>query len=144
MANTQLSDATHIMTFIAINCHNPEIPSADIAESVQTSPSLVRRLMSKLKQANLLHAVQGAAHPTLARPADQISLLDIYLAVLPEHQLLNVDQHTDQACPVGANIPDVLTHYYDEIQTAAEAQMSRITLQNVIDGVSVAQQRKTL
>ncbi|AQW21127.1 transcriptional regulator [Lentilactobacillus curieae] len=141
MANTQLSDATHILAYIALNQDKSEIKSSAIAESINTSPSLIRRMMSKLKNAGLINAVKGAATPSLAKNPGEISLLDVYLAISPDNSLLNVDEKTNSTCPVGSVIPNVLDHYYQEIQSTAEARMAKITLQEVLDDVCVIQKK---
>lgn len=144
MANTQLSDATHILAYIALNQDKSEIKSSSIAESINTSPSLIRRMMSKLKQAGLLNATKGAARPSLTKDPDKISLLDIYLAISPDNKLLNVDEKTNATCPVGSVIPDVLDHYYQEVQSTAEARMAKINLQELLDDVQVIQKKSQL
>ncbi|AVI93881.1 Rrf2 family transcriptional regulator [Oenococcus oeni] len=133
MANTQLSDATHVLVYIALHKNKQSVKSSEIAVSLQTAPSLVRRIMSKLKKAHLLNAVQGSPQPVLAKAAEQITLQEIYLAVSQKRNLLNVDQNTDMLCPIGTAIPKVLDHYYREIQTAAEMKMAEITLQDIIN-----------
>ncbi|WP_283679541.1 Rrf2 family transcriptional regulator [Lentilactobacillus sp. Marseille-Q4993] len=144
MANTKLSDATHILAYIAINENKTEIKSTTIAESINTSPSLVRRMMSSLKKAGLLNAIPGAATPSLAKDPKDISLLDVYFAVSGDQELLNVDEHTNANCPVGSIIPEVLVHYYEEIQNTAEAKMAKINLQEIIDDVSVQQAKQAI
>ena len=144
MANTQLSDATHILAYVALNQDKSVIKSSTIAESINTSPSLIRRMMSKLKRAGLLNAVKGAARPSLAKVPKEISLLDIYLAISPDNKLLNVDEKTNASCPVGSVIPDVLDHYYQEVQNTAEARMAKINLQELLDDVQVSQKKRQL
>ena len=45
---TRLSDAVHILTFIALN-PDCDLTSNKLAESVQTNPAYVRQLMSALR-----------------------------------------------------------------------------------------------
>ena len=49
-------------------------------------------------------SVAGHARPSLSKPADQITLLDIYKAVEGEKPLLHLDTHTNPDCGVGINI----------------------------------------
>ena len=78
--STKLSDTVHVMVLIAIN-KEKSLSSASIAESVHTNPGFVRQLMLKLKKAGLMTSVAGHARPSLSKPADQITLLDVYKAV---------------------------------------------------------------
>lgn len=129
--STKLSDAVHIMAFIAIS-QGSDLSSTAIATSIQTNPAFVRQLMMKLRKAGLMSSVAGRAKPALAKPAKQITLLDIYKAVEGEKPLLHLDTHTNPACGVGVNIQLALQEYYQEIQNAAEERMGEITLQDII------------
>ena len=87
--STKLSDTVHVMVLIAIN-QEKSLSSASIAESVHTNPGFVRQLMLKLKKAELMTSVAGHARPSLSKPADQITLLDIYKAVEGDKPLLHL------------------------------------------------------
>ena len=123
--STKLSDTVHVMVLIAIN-QEKSLSSASIAESVHTNPGFVRQLMLKLKKAGLMTSVAGHARPSLSKPADQITLLDIYKAVEGEKPLLHLDTHTNPDCGVGINIQLSLQEFYNEIQKTAEEKMNMI------------------
>lgn len=129
--STKLSDAVHIMALIAIN-PDSDLSSSAIAASVKTNPAFVRQIMMKLKKAGLMSSVTGHAKPALSRPAEQITLLDIYKAVEGEKPLLHLDTHTNPDCGVGINIQLALQDYYQEVQSAAENRMKEINLQDII------------
>ncbi|BDZ31081.1 Rrf2 family transcriptional regulator [Lactiplantibacillus sp. WILCCON 0030] len=138
MANTQLSDATHIMAYVALHPHE-QLKSEQIAASLNTDPTMVRRLMSKLRKAGLLESTRGIARPKLACDPAKINLRLIYLAVSSHRDFLTVDRDTSQDCPVGSVMPRVMTNYYQEIQNSAEGRMARITLQDVMNDIENAQ-----
>lgn len=128
---TKLSDAAHLLAFLAL--YPEEMISSDrLAESIQTNPSYVRQLMSALRRAGLLTSVKGHPRPALSRPAGEIDLLQIYRAVEGDKPLLHQDTHTNPACGVGVNIQMVLRDCYDEVQSAAEQAMQRITLEDIL------------
>lgn len=129
--STKLSDAVHILAFIAIN-QDFDLSSTAIAKSIHTNPSYVRQLMMKLRTANLMSSITGHAQPTLAKHASQISLLDIYKAVEGDKPLLHLDTHINPECGVGVNIQLALGEYYQDIQKATEKRMQQITLQDII------------
>ena len=130
--STKLSDTVHVMVLIAIN-KEKSLSSASIAESVHTNPGFVRQLMLKLKKAELMTSVAGHARPSLSKPAEQITLLDIYKAVEGDKPLLHLDTHTNPDCGVGINIQLSLQGFYNEIQKNAEEKMNTITLQDIIN-----------
>lgn len=129
---TRLSDAVHILAFIALypDC---DLTSNKLAESVQTNPAYVRQLMSALRKGGLLVSVKGHPRPTLAREPEKITLLDAYRAVEGNKPLLHQDIHTNPACGVGVNIQLVLRDCYDLVQARAEEAMRSITLQEILD-----------
>ena len=130
--STRVSDAVHILAFIALN-RNEALTSQRIAESIRTNPGCVRQLMGSLRRNGIMTSVQGHARPALSRAPADISLLDIYRAVEGGKPLLHLDSHTNPECGVGVNIQLALQDYFDKVQNRAEDEMSRITLQDVLD-----------
>ena len=129
--STKVSDAVHILSFIALNAKE-SLTSQAIAESVKTNPAFVRQMMSSLRNAGLLTSVKGHAKPALSRDAKDISLLDVYRAVEGDKPLLHLDKNINQECTVGVNIQLILQDYYDQVQQAAEAKLRTITLAMII------------
>ncbi len=130
--STKLSDAVHILIFIAVN-PDYDLSSASIAKSLKTNPAFVRQIMMKLKSAGLIESVVGHAKPSLAKSADEITLLDVYRAVEGDKPLLHLDTHVNPECGVGINIQLALQDYYTEIQKSTENHMSQITMRDIID-----------
>lgn len=139
----KLSDAIHILAYVDI-IPDDNISSNDIAESIEANASVVRKLMANLKKAGLLESRVGAANPKLAKPANEITLLDVFKAVETNHDLLHVDPRTNMDCPVGANIQQTLNEAYKKIQKAAEDEMSNLTIQDMIDNIQDLRQEKRL
>lgn len=138
----KLSDAVHILAFVDI-FQDGDLSSKMIASSVESNPSLIRRLMSLLKKAGLLSTQPGTVAPKLSRPASDISLLDIYQALDEERNLLHIDPKTNPNCLVGGNIQETLDEAYARVQNSAEKEMSQITLQSIIDGILDRHAKKT-
>ena len=124
--STKLSDAAHILAFIALAPENASLTSDAIAKSIKTNPSYVRQLMSCLRKGQLLTSVHGHARPALTRPPTEITLLDLYRSV-------EGDKPLNPECGVGVNIQLALRDCYDEVQRCAEDAMQRLTLQDVLD-----------
>lgn len=129
----KLSDAVHVLAYVQIGA-GWDLSSKKIAASIEANPSVVRRLMAMLVKGGLLTSHPGMVQPALARPAAEISLLDVYRAVDPT-ALLHVDEKTNPQCPIGGNIQDTLNEVYDQVQQAAEAEMAKVSLQQIIDGI---------
>ena len=120
--STKLSDTVHVMVLIAIN-QEKSLSSASIAESVHTNPGFVRQLMLKLKKAELMTSVAGHARPSLSKPADQITLLDIYKAVEGEKPLLHLDTHTNPDEKMNTiTLQDIINTYYQRTSMQNDLQ----------------------
>ncbi|AVK61696.1 transcriptional regulator [Lactobacillus sp. CBA3605] len=139
--STRFSDSIHLLAFIKIY-DQAKLTSDLIASSIETSPVVVRRLMSKLRRAGLITTTPGTAQPALAKPLSDISLLTIFYAIEGDKALFAVDPKTNPECIVGGNIQNVLQQYYQDAQTAAEARLAKVSMQDVVDSILVDQAKK--
>ena len=131
--STRVSDAAHILVMIALS-EDQTLTSDQAAKSINTHPACVRQLMSQLRNQGIIHSVKGHPRPALAKPPEEITLLDIYKAVERDKPLLHLNTHTNPACGIGMNIQYALQDHYDHIQSAAEAAMAECSLADVIKG----------
>ena len=138
----KLSDGVHILAYVS-KYQDGDLSSAAIANSIESNPSLVRRLMAALVKAGLLETHPGVVAPRLARPAADISLLDVYRAIEGNQRLLHVDDKTNPRCIVGGNIQDTLNGIYDDVQRQAESTMAGVSLQQVIDDILVRESARS-
>ncbi len=92
--NGKLALALHSLGHLAL-CQTPMTSDA-IAAQNQTHPVVVRRVLGRLRDAGLLVSEKGHAGGwQLAKPADQISVADVYRAI--DEPFLQV--HLPQAPP---------------------------------------------
>ena len=79
--NSKLSLALHALGHMASDPERPRT-SVEIATHNGTHPGFVRRVLGLLREAGLVASDKGHAGGwTLARPADAITLADVYLAL---------------------------------------------------------------
>jgi Rrf2 family protein len=130
--NTQFSIAVHLMLALGLNC-GKEVTSAQMAQSVNTSPSFIRRILSKLSKANLVTATTGkSGFSSLAKSADQISLLEIYKAVDAPKTFAIHDYPSQTNCEVSCNIESVMQKVLNKAQNSFETTLSETSLAEVI------------
>ena len=129
--STKLSVAIHILSLIETGPQE-QVTSEYIASSVNTNPVVVRRLMSQLKKAGLIHSMRGANKNTLLKKPEEISLYEIYTAVELEREIFNIHQNPNPNCSVGANIQSVLETEFTKVQQKMEEELKSITLADVI------------
>ena len=130
--NTQFSIAVHMMIGLGLNCGR-ELTSANLAMSVNTSPSFVRRILAKLSKANLVTTTTGKLGSTsLAKKAGDISLLEIYKAVGAPQTFAIHDYPSQSFCQVSCNIEKVMSKVLDKAQTSFEGSLDKTSLAEVI------------
>ncbi|WP_416174436.1 MAG: Rrf2 family transcriptional regulator [Bifidobacterium crudilactis] len=136
--STQLSDAVHILAYIAVFSESDTVTSDILAASIETNPTNVRKIMGKLRQHGLIHTVNGRPKPTLSRPVEDITLYDVFISVNEDTRLIEVDDHTNPRCIIGANIQQALEKEYARLQQAAENEMKQVTLADVLRSISTS------
>lgn len=134
--NTRFAVATHILTFLQTQ---NDVPASSelIASSVNTNPSLIRRLLQQLGKAGLTTSQMGTGGGALlGRPADSITLLDVYKATNEDGDVFAIHQDPNPKCPVGRNIQVVLRARIDAAERAMQAQLSKTTIAKMAKDVA--------
>jgi Rrf2 family protein len=128
LLNSRFAVAVHILTVIAHEGGEP-VTSEYIAWSVNTNPSLIRRMLSQLTRAGLTRCQMGAGGGALlAKPAARITLRDVYRAVVDGRLLGLPREQPEPACPVGRDVQALLTERVDESTRVLEDELARTTI----------------
>lgn len=125
--------AVHIFACIDTFGNERKVTSDFLAGSTNVNPVIIRRLLSQLKTAGLIHVTRGSGGATIAKPLNEISFLDIYRAVdCVEHgELFHFHENPNADCPIGRNIHVILDDKLKRVQDAMEKELSSITLEDV-------------
>lgn len=124
--------AVHVLTLMAWADDEP-LKSEQVAESVNTNPVVIRRMLCELAESQLVVSQSGSMGGSkLARDPERITLLDIYQAV-ENRGVFSLHRHPpSRKCPVGVNIGSVLNDVLDEVDTAVERVLANITIKDVV------------
>lgn len=130
--DTKFSVAVHIL--ILISESSPPINSDQIAMSVGTNASYVRKILALLKKAGIVHGHQGISGYSLLFAPKRLTLLQIYQAVMeqPKPHLLDVHQNPSDRCIVGQHIRTVLTGMFADVEDTFARSLSDKTLADCI------------
>ena len=133
--DTKFSVAVHILILIS-EAPNP-LNSDQIAGSVGTNASYIRKILSLLKKAGMIDSHRGVSGYVLTITPDQITLLRIYQAVMDEPQihLLDIHQNPNDQCVVGRHIRPMLTGMFEGIEEAFARELSHKTLSDCIEKI---------
>ncbi len=133
--STRFAVAIHILSGIALH-QGQVVRSEDLARSVNTNPTTVRRILGALSDAGLTRGQMGqGGGALLAKPASKITLLDIYKAVEEPQYFALHRSKPDPSCYVGRYIIPVLEEQFDEFTKAMEKLLSKTTLADVVKKV---------
>lgn len=137
--NTQFSIAVHLMAGLGFRRtgSSADVTSTELAKSVNTSPSFVRRVLAKLSKAGLVQTTIGkSGFCSLARKPEEISLLEIYRAVEAPKAFAIHDYEAQSACRVSCHIKSSMNKVLERAQKSFEAELKEISLAEVISDIS--------
>lgn len=132
--SSRFTIAVHVFACIDTFGGERKVTSDFLAGSVNTNPVIIRKILLQLKAAGLVNVRRGNVGTTIAKPPEEITLLDVYRAVecVEKGQLFHFHNDPNTNCPVGKNIHRVLDDKLNKIQRAMEDEMRKITLAEVI------------
>ena len=133
--DTKFSSAIH--TLILISESETPMNSEQIAASVGTNPSYIRKLTARLSKAGIIEGHRGISGFSLLQKPEQISLFAIYKAVMEMHslRLFDLHQNPNDACIVGRSIRPVLGGMFRNMETDIENRLRGMTLADCITGM---------
>ena len=130
--DTKFSVAVHVL--ILISESPPPINSDQMALSVGTNASYVRKILALLKKAGIVDGHRGISGCTLLFTPEQLTLLQIYQAVMeePSPHLLDIHQNPSDRCIVGRHIRPVLSGMFADVEDAFARALAEKTLADCI------------
>ena len=130
--DTKFSVAVHVLILIS---ESPAPMTSDqMAGSVGTNASYIRKILSLLKKAGIVDGHRGIGGYSLTVASEQLTLLQIYQAVTEETKvhLLDIHQNSSDQCIVGRHIRPVLSGMFMDIEEVFAQTLSGKTLADCI------------
>jgi len=130
--NSRFAVAVHVLSLMAWSGEEP-LKSEQVAESVNTNPVVIRRMLLELAEAGLVISQTGSLGGSrLANDPAETTLLDVYRALEYGGVFSLHRQPPSRDCPVGVNIETVLGDVLSEVDSAVEQVLGRITINDVV------------
>ena len=133
--DTRFSSAIHTLILIA----EAKIPlsSEQIAGSVGTNASYIRKITSLLKKKGIIESHRGISGFALKPRPDEVTLLQIYQAVndMEDVGLFDLHQNPNDQCVVGRYIKPVLNNMFAEMEDAFARELAGKTLADCIGAI---------
>ncbi|WP_449620435.1 Rrf2 family transcriptional regulator [Robertmurraya sp. Marseille-Q9965] len=141
--SSRFAVGVHILTLIEFN--KDGVSSSEyLAESVNTNPALIRKIIGMLKKAELVEVHPGIAGANLAKKLSDITLLDVYKAVnvVPENELFSVHENPNPKCLVGRNIQETIIPILSIAQLAMEKVLGSVTIEDIFEDIVEKEKQK--
>ena len=133
--DTKFSVAIHVLILVS---ESPvPINSDQMAESVGTNASYIRKILALLKKAEIVDGHRGISGYSLTVAPHQLTMLRIYQAVTDEREihLLDIHQNPNDQCIVGHHIKPVLTDMFADIEADFARSLAGKTLADCISDI---------
>lgn len=132
MKDTRFSSALHLLVLVS-EAKTP-MSSEQMAKSMGTNASYVRRLSGSLRKAGIVQSRKGSTGLQLVSKALELTLLDIYLAVCEtDHvELFEVHRNPSDQCIVGRYIAPVLGNMFEGLEEKAAQELRSRTLADCV------------
>lgn len=132
--NSRFALAVHTLTLLAEK--DMPLPSNFIARSAGVNAVTVRKLVGQLRVAGLVTTQTGpTGGTTLARPADEITLKDAFMAARDEDIFGSYPDSPDPQCTVGGNLKPVLQGMLSDAMQTMVDTLERSTIADVLAGI---------
>ena len=132
--SSRFTIAVHMLLCMEVFQDKQKVTSDFLASSVNANPVVIRRLLQQLKKAGIVSVKRGSGGAAIAKPLEQITLLDVYRAVdcVSEKTLFHFHENPNPHCPVGRNIHAILDRRLDAVQNAMEQQLQSVSLKMLL------------
>jgi Rrf2 family protein len=131
--NNQFSAAVHIMTALGDH-HGEQVTSVDLAASLRAHESQTRNVLSKLVKAGLARTSRGRnGFSSLARPANKISLLEIFKAMDPPPVFSIHEYPKEETCRTSCTHKEAMRELLEDTQRAFETRLGQRKLSEMVE-----------
>ena len=133
--DTKFSVAVHILILIS---ESPlPINSDQMAESVGTNASYIRKILALLRKADIVEGHIGVSGYGMNVSPEQLTLLQIYQAVTEETKvhILDIHRNPNDKCIVGHHIQPVLSGIFADLEDTFAKSLAGKTLADCIDDI---------
>lgn len=135
MQHSRFAVAIHALTALAVSGEQ-SVTSEQIAESVNTNASFIRKVLGDLRRVGLISSQGGVKGGLrLALRPEQITLQTVYEAIEEAPLFALHTKPPNPECPVGGHIEPVLQQHFGAAERAMITSLRGITLTDVVGDV---------
>ena len=125
--------AVHILLCINQFSNDTKVTSEFLAGSTNVNPVIVRNILGQLRKSGIVKVSRGTGGAEIAKPLDEITLLDLYKSVecIGNGELFSFHGNPNELCPVGKNVHNVLDKRLEQVQKALEDELNKIKMSDI-------------
>jgi Rrf2 family protein len=132
MQSCRFAFAVHVMAVLGLEKAEC-CPSSRLAQTVNTNPVVIRRLLIELQEAGLISTLRGPhGGALLKRQPEKVTLREIHHAVDQGNTFATHPNEPSAECPVGRKIGKVMERIQDRANRAMARELEKITLADVL------------
>ena len=132
--SVRFTAAVHTLLCIALFEKTERVTSDFISRSTGVNAVIIRKILLQLQKAGMVETASGVGGSHLVKPAENITLCDVYHAINEgedEREVFNFHPNPNPACPIGSAIHRVLDAPLSDAVAALENSLSQTTLANL-------------
>lgn len=136
--SSRFTIALHIFTCVDVFKDERKVTSDFLAGSINTNPVIIRKILTQLKNAGLIHVARGTGGIELTRDLSEITFYHVYEAIgaVENGDLFHFHESPNPDCPVGRNIHALLDDKLKAIQNAMEDELRKYNLRDLRSGMT--------
>ena len=132
MQSCRFAFAVYVMAVLALekaDCCS----SSRLAQTVNTNPVVIRRLLIELQEAGLISTLRGPhGGALLKRKPEKVTLREIHNAVDQGNTFATHPNEPSAECPVGRRIAKVMERIQERANRALARELEKMTLADVL------------
>ena len=135
--SSRFTIALHIFACVDVFKDERKVTSDFLAESINTNPVVIRKILAQLKNAGLITVARGTGGIELTRDLSEITFYDVYEAIgaVENGDLFHFHERPNPECPVGRNIHALLDEKLRAVQNAMDNELRNYTLLDLRSGM---------
>lgn len=138
----KLTIALHVLMAIKQFEGQYKTTSAFLAGSVKVNAVVIRNILLQLKAAGIISVKGGSGGSQLLKEPKDITLFDVYEAVVEEKDLFRLHENPNPECPVGRYVHQILDVRLSALQQKFLDEMKGVTLQDLLDDLRKCSKEK--
>lgn len=129
--SSRLSIALHALVHLHAQ-PGKVLTSSALATCLMTNPVVVRRILGALREAGIVDASKGPNGGwTLSRPAEEITLRQVYEAMGERLLVRTQSDPGDVTCAIVRSVDRVMTDFLDDAEALLAARLARVRLSDI-------------